>query len=137
MAMSFTYPSLVQVIGSSTYTLSDQDRSPLTEAYEVIENTRRTAKGQRRRYFIAQKRTFSLSWSRLPGQTANTVDGGIGADPMKTMFDSETDTVTLRIKDRSGSNTDVSVHIVDFERELIYRYSDDHYYSVSITFEEV
>lgn len=136
-AMTFTRPALVQVIGTATYTLSDHDRSPLGETYEVIENSRRTARGVRRKYHIAQKRVYTLEWTRLPGTDAITVDGFAGADSLATMFTTEIDTVTLRIKNRGGTNKDVQVQIIEFEKEYLYRYSDDHYYNVTIKFEEV
>lgn len=137
MAMVFTYPALVQVIGTSTYTLSDHNRSPLSEDFEIIEQSRRTAKGTRRKYNIAQKRTYMLSWDKLPQADANTVDGFAGADTLLTMTQTQKDTVTLRIKLRNGTNRDVLVHIVAFDRTYRERGIDDHYYDVSITFEEV
>lgn len=137
MAMTFTRPALIQVVGDSTYTLSDHNRSTLAIDYEIIEDARRTAKGVRRKYHIAQKRTFSVSWDKLPGTDVNTVDGFTGADNLAAMVAAETGSMTLNVRDRAGADVAYTVHIVGFDIEHVKRFTDDNYYNVSITFEEV
>lgn len=96
--------------------LSDHNRSPIQVSNKRIDQKVRTANGQLRSYFIADKQTISLSWTMLPsrsfsskpnfnqatgittldrqsttseGLPANqyTVDGGAGASEMLMWHD--------------------------------------------------
>lgn len=137
MPVMMRYPALVEVVGSNgNYVLSDHNRSPLAEEYERIENTRRTARGKRRRYFIADKRTFTLSWNTLPETNVNTVDENAGASQLIQMYESETGVVTLRIYEQGTGVRTAQCHITGFSSELVYRYND-FYYDISVTFEEI
>jgi hypothetical protein len=49
---------------------------------ERIERSQRMANGQLRKYFIADKSSFSMSWENVPRTVAHTVDGFLGGDGM-------------------------------------------------------
>ncbi len=55
--------------------LSDHNRSPLSEDYERIETLTRMADGTLRRYSVAKKRTWTVSWELLP--SSNSISGGM------------------------------------------------------------
>lgn len=137
--LTFVQPALVTIIGSAgTYVLSDHNRDVVAEPYTRIENTRRTAKGTRRRYYIADKvESVEINWTTLPAENNYTVDGNLGADALHAMYLAETGNVTLRLKNRDGSNLDIPCHIVNFERTWKYRYSVDHYYDCKLVLEGI
>ena len=135
-----TYGHLLKIIeGLNTYTLSDHNRAPVSMTPERIEQSRRTANGTRRRYFIADKRTFSVDWDDLPHDSTQTVDGGIGAQELSTLYydSANVGVVQLEIAKRDLTTELVNVHITDFDLAISKRFKDAHYYDVSMTFEEV
>jgi len=79
--------------------LSDHGRSPLGIDREIIERKARTANGTLRKYQVASKRTFSLSWENLPGVHGagqlrpNTADGHAGARQLEEFCECATDLV--------------------------------------------
>lgn len=137
---STTYGKLLKLVeGANTYLLSDHNRAPVSMDPERIEVTRRTAKGTRRRYFIADKRSFSVDWSMLPQDSTQTVDAGIGAEELADLYynASNVGVVELHIGKRDLSTEIVYVHITDFSITLNKRFDNGHYYDVAMTFEEV
>ena len=48
--------------------LSDDNRQPIDVSFERIETRQRTINGRMRSYHVADKRTFSVSWQRLPSR---------------------------------------------------------------------
>jgi hypothetical protein len=69
--------------------LSDHNRGSLDFGVQRIENRQRTVNGRMRSYWIADKRTLSVSWTMLPSRSFSTepnfdpdigLPTGIGAD---------------------------------------------------------
>jgi hypothetical protein len=67
--------------------LSEHNRSPMSIGYNRIEKTQRMANGTLRKFFIADKKTFNVSWEQLPSYSNYTVDGGYGALDLKTFYE--------------------------------------------------
>lgn len=134
------YGNLVDIMfDGNTYEFSDHNREPLTVDTERIEVTRRTAKGARRRYHIADKVSFSVSWSNLPSNNTRTVDGKMGADDLEAMYKANlsTDEVIVTLADEDLGTTSYIMHIVGFSKTIVKRYKDSYLYDVTIDFEEV
>lgn len=134
------YGNLIDVtFDGNTYELSDHNRLPISIATERIEMSRRTAKGTRRRYHIADKISFSVNWTKLPGKTSRTVDGKLGADALEDMYQLPlaTDEVVVTLANQDGTTTDYTMHITSFNKSYLERFTDDYYYEVSMSFEEV
>lgn len=107
-------PSLVKLSnGTSTYYLSDHNRDTLTESYEMIEKSARTANGTLRKYVIASKKTWSTSWTMLPGASPQTVDGYMGALDLKDFYDSNIDN-TLTLEFYTGRSIPITSGAVTF-----------------------
>lgn len=137
---STTYGQLLTIKeGINTYTLSDHNRAPVSMNPERIAVERRTANGTRRRYFVADKRTFSVDWTMLPNDSTQTVDGAIGAQELADLYydTNNVGIVQLEIALRAGGVESVDVHITDFSLTINKRFNDAHYYDVSMDFEEV
>lgn len=135
-----TYGKLLKIVeGLNEYELSDHNRAPVSMSAERIEKTRRTAKGVRRRYFVADKRTFDVDWSDLPHDSTQTVDAGIGAEELSDLYydTNNVGVVQLHIAKRDLTTEIVDVHIVKFSATISQRLATGHYYDVSMQFEEV
>jgi hypothetical protein len=135
-----TYGHLLKITEDvNEYVLSDHNRAPVSMDPQRIEVSRRLANGTRRRYYVADKRTFQVSWNMLPSDNTQTVDGGVGAEELSTLY-YNTDNVgivQLNIAKRNLTVELVDVHITDFSLSLSKRFTNGHYYDVSMTFEEV
>lgn len=55
------------------------------------------ANGRLRKFFVADKSTFSVSWEDLPRTTSNTVDGFIGGEAIKSFYESNNGDFTLKL----------------------------------------
>lgn len=75
--------------GSLKYNkVSEHNRSQFDISTERIEKQQRMANGTLRKYFVADKKTFTLSWDMLPSYRTFTVDGGWGAEDLRTFYSS-------------------------------------------------
>ena len=58
----------------------------------------RTSNGTLRKFFIADKKTFSVSWDMLPSYRDITVDGAWGAEDIRTFYDTALGQGVFKIK---------------------------------------
>ena len=68
------------------HSLTEHNRSPITVETQRFEKTSRMANGSLRKLFIADKKTVSTSWSMVPSYSTMTVDGGWGAEDIKSFY---------------------------------------------------
>lgn len=133
----FLRPAMVTVNDGADKVLSDHNRAPVEVTVERIESADRTASGKRKRYFIADKNTFTISWKELPDETARTVDGNLGFNALKTMYEGATGDVTLKLVDEDDVVRSYTCHITEFSYTYRYRWRQGYYYDCSLTLEEV
>lgn len=133
MAMTFVRPRLMRWAGNA---ITDHNRSPLSIDVERIEKAGRMANGTMRKYVVADKRSFDVSWDMLPKATGKTVDGFWGAAAMESFYNSTKGAFTLDITDGDGTNTSYTVMFSDFSKEIVKRGSQD-FWEISVTMEEV
>ena len=75
--------------GSLKYNkVSEHNRSQFDISSERIEKQQRMSNGTLRKFFIADKKTFTLSWDMLPSYRTFTVDGAWGAEDLRTFYSS-------------------------------------------------
>ena len=77
--------------GDGTYKynkITEHNRSAIEINPMRIEKTQRMANGSLRKYFIADKKRFSVSWDMLPAYRTLTVDGKWGAEDLRTFYSS-------------------------------------------------
>jgi hypothetical protein len=75
--------------GSLKYNkVSEHNRSQFDISSERIEIQQRMSNGTLRKYFVADKKTFTLSWDMLPSYRTLTVDGAWGAEDLRTFYSS-------------------------------------------------
>lgn len=124
--------------------VSEHNRSEFTINPTRIEKIQRMANGSLRKNHIADKMNFSVSWSMLPSYRAYTVDGGWGAEDLRTFYlNGGTSTFRIRVNiAKNGSTQEVSgyeeytVSITNFNSTVVKR-GLFAAYNVSLDMEEV
>ena len=134
MPMTFVKPRLLR-FGSNNVT--DHNRSPLGISIERIEKKHRMANGRLRKYVVADKHTFNVSWDMLPANATYTVDGYWGANDLENFFNTTKGEFILGLSlTNTGPATTYTVMFSDFSKTLLKRGRFD-FYDVSLTLEEV
>lgn len=137
MAVPLAIPRLIRITGpSGTVQLSDHNRAALSMPVERIETATRMANGTMRKYHVADKRTFSTSWSMLPGESSFTVDGHAGAEQLEAFYNTAHGALDLRLTYGDSTETLHKVMFMEFSKTLSKRGKID-FYDVDITLEEV
>lgn len=78
--------------------VSEHNRSPVEIGIERIEKLVRTSNGTLRKNHVADKRKFSMSWDMLPSYRDLTVDGGWGAEDLRSFYLSDDGQKTFNIR---------------------------------------
>lgn len=146
MAMSMPRGSILWIkSGGTYYKVSEHNRSEFTISPQRIEKVQRMSNGTLRKFWVADKKTFSLSWDMLPHSTALTVDGGWGAKDLRDFYYSTAGQGTFDIKvnlatngtDQSSSGfEEYTVSITDASFVVLKRGIEPHW-SVSLSMEQV
>ena len=66
--------------------LTEHNRAPVSVDIQRFEQTSRMANGSLRKLFIDDKKSLSTSWSMLPSYSTMTLDGGWGAEDIKSFY---------------------------------------------------
>jgi hypothetical protein len=78
--------------------VTEHNRSALELSPERIEKVTRTSNGTLRKNHIADKRKFQLSWEMLPSYRTLTVDGGWGAEDLRSFYYGDEGTQSFNIR---------------------------------------
>jgi hypothetical protein len=125
--------------------ITDHNRSEFSVDSNRIERTTRMANGSLRKFFIADKKSFSLSWELVPSYRTETVDGYWGAEDLRTFYASDEGkgTFNIRINFAKDGSSQVSsgyeqytVSIKDCSFTLVKRGIQAHW-NISLSMEEV
>lgn len=84
--------------------VSEHNRSEFNEKSLRIEQNKRMSNGSLRRYFIADKKQWDVSWSMLPSYRNETADGGWAAEDLKVFYESEAGQNPFSIKINTSHN---------------------------------
>lgn len=131
-----------QTSPSSVFTsISEHNRAPIEVSTNRIEQSTRMSNGTLRKFFVADKKQFSISWSMLPATTAYTTDGYWGAKDLIDFYESSTGQGTFRIQlnyaqQGTESFTTYTVNCTSFNATLRKRGVVAHW-DISITLDEV
>lgn len=117
--------------------LSDHNRTELNVDVERIETVKRMANGTMRKYVVADKRTFSTSWTELPSLNNYTVDGYAGADALESFYNTHKGAFPLYIHLDVNVMQTYTVMFTDFSKTLGKRAKNFNFYDIDITMEEV
>jgi hypothetical protein len=125
--------------------LSEHNRSDIGIDIERIEQSQRMANGSLRKFFVADKKRFSVSWTMLPGTRVYTVDNQWGALDLIEFYNSSEgqSTFTIRLNfAKSGTSQESSgyeeytVSCTGFNATLVKR-GEVPFYNVSMSMEQV
>lgn len=115
---------------------TEHNRSEISVDYERIEKSSRMANARRRKWFIANKRTWSMSWEMLPHHSDYTVDGKWGGEQMETWHDSTNGDFWLYIRLPDATEEQVLVTIESFSKSVQKRGRYE-FWNISLSLEEV
>ena len=147
--MSYTTLSkgaALQFFYNSTWTrMSEHNRSPINITPIRIQQSKRTANGTLRSFFVADKKSFNISWTMLPSYSTETVDGWWGAQDLKTFYESTAGKGAFNIRinlAKDGTNqevTNVESYTVKFSDASfsVVKRGVQAFWDVSITLEQI
>ena len=125
--------------------ITEHNRSEFAVDSMRIEQSQRMSNGTLRKFHIADKKRFGLSWSMLPTYRTLTVDGYWGAEDLRTFYASDEGKGTFRIRvnfAKDGTNQSSSgyeeytVSFTDCSFAVVKRGIQAHW-NVSMMMEEV
>lgn len=116
--------------------ITDHNRSELAVSIERIETSKRMANGTMRKYVVADKRNFSVSWDELPFSKDFTVDGFWGGREIEDFYNKNAGSFTLKITNGDGKIENFSVMMTDFSKTISKRGEFD-MWNVDVELEEV
>lgn len=78
--------------------VSEHNRQPIEVSTNRIEQSTRMANGTLRKFYVDDKKMFSVTWSMLPGRRAYTADGYWGAEDLIKFYESSEGKAMFNIK---------------------------------------
>lgn len=132
-ARTFLKPSLMEWGGNK---ITDHNRDALDVNVERIEEATRMANGTKRKYIVADKRTFSCSWKDVPHNAMFTVDGFWGKREMENWYNTQPGAFILNIHHGDDTVEPITVMMSKFSATLSKRGRFD-FWDVSVELEEV
>jgi hypothetical protein len=132
--LEFILPAAIEINGLF---LTDHNRSQLSIGNNRLVNDVRTQFGELRRYYRADKKTFSVSWKMLPQNSEYTVDRNLGAEDMIELFNSLPGAFDLKVYYDFGEEQEFTAVITNYSSELLKRWLPYRFYDISVEIEEV
>jgi len=127
--------------------ITEHNRSQFDIATERIESKNRTSNGTLRKFWVADKKIFTVSWDMLPSYRTLTVDGGWGAEDIRSFFASPEGKLPFNIKinlakngtDQTESASDYEIYSVSFSQAsfTIQKRGIQPHWNVQIILEEI
>jgi len=127
--------------------ISEHNRSEFTATPMRIEKQQRMSSGALRKFYVADKMSFNVSWSMLPSYRAETADGYWGAEDLRRFYSSDEGKGSFRIllnfaKGGTIQNTELlgaepyTVVFKDFSAVVVKR-GVNAFWNISMSLEEV
>lgn len=127
---------LVQLMKWNGNEITEHNRKPLSIDTDPIQSDKRMANGRLRRYTVARKKKFSVSWDMLPKGVSFAVDGKWAGGAMEAFYESNPGSFTLEITDIDATTSTYQVMFTDFSKEITKRGAQD-FWSISVSMDEV
>lgn len=124
--------------GSTWNKITDHGRSPLATSVERIETKQRMANGSLRRYVVAKKRTWQVSWENLASKNGSLLPlaSGKPGEWIEAWHNTHDAEFQMRMRDGGANVEIVTVMISDFSKEVVKRTPTFDIWSLDITLEE-
>lgn len=136
--MSFTPRTFAkpQLMTWGNNKITDHNRSELGVSVERIEEATRMANGLLRKYIVADKRSFSVSWDDLPQSKDFTVDGFWGKNEIENWYNTVPGDFQLKLFYGDGTTAVYVVMMTKFSADLSKRGTYD-FWNVNVELTEV
>lgn len=123
--------------GSATWNnISEHNRAELSVDVERIETTTRTVNGSLRKWFVADKRTWSTSWDMLPHSATFTVDNKWGGSEIENFYNTVPGDFYISIRQPDGSGGIYHVVFKSFSKTVQKRGRYE-FWNIDVSLEEV
>lgn len=123
--------------GAATWhDISEHNRSELSVSIERIEKTHRTVNGSLRKWWVADKRSWSTSWDMLPHSVTYTVDGKWGGSEIEAFYNANPGDFWVSIKQPDASTVVYHVVFKDFSKSVQKRGRYE-FWNIDLSLEEV
>lgn len=116
--------------------VTEHNRSAVGVTYEKIETANRMIDGTMRKWLVAEKRSWSVSWEMVPHLSLKTVDGGMGGEAMEEFYRSHPHEFTMEIRLPDGKTERVLVFFNSFDKSIEKRGAYE-FWNISAVIEEV
>jgi hypothetical protein len=119
--------------------LTEHNRGPLEMSTERIEETKRMANGTLRKYYVADKKSFSVSWDFIPGAQTHLVDTAWSVNDLQSFYSSAVGKASFQLRVRKADGTYEGPYTVIFTSfsPTILKRGVDTFYNLSIEMQEV
>lgn len=138
MAVNLPLTSIIEWIKpGSTIRPTEGNRSELSVDFERIEDRERMANARLRSYFVADKRSWSVSWDMIPAPSEETVDEAAGGEEIENFYRTTPGSFTMTIQHKD-SNLDETVEVMfaSYDKTHVARGAHD-IWNISVSLEEV
>lgn len=130
----FPIPAMLAFDGNE---VTDHNRRPVTVNPEYLMNEKRMIDGTLRRYIVAEKRKWKVSWEDLFSRSDRVVDGFWSAEEIKTFHDETPGEFLLTLTYGDGLVEDVLVMFDEFSYSITKRTPDFDFWDLDIGLVEV
>ena len=125
--------------------VTEHNRSAMELSPERIEKVVRTSNGTLRKNHIADKKKFQMSWDMLPSYRTLTIDGGWGAEDLRSFYfgDGGKESFKIRVNlakagsDQSSSGYEEYTVIISSCNFTVVKRGLQPYWNVSLSLDEV
>lgn len=125
--------------------VTEHNRSAMELSPERIEKVVRTSNGTLRKNHIADKKKFQMSWDMLPSYRTLTIDGGWGAEDLRSFYfgDEGKDSFKIRVNlakagsDQSSSGYEEYTVIISSCNFTVVKRGLQPHWNVSLSLDEV
>lgn len=116
---------------------TEHNRSELSVDVDRIKESDRMANATLREYYVADKRSWSVSWDMIPAPSSETVDGKAGGTEMEKFYFDTPGEFNMTIQ-HADTNLDMTVRVVfdSFDKTHVRRGKID-FWDISASMTEV
>lgn len=117
--------------------ITDHKRSPVSVDFKPIEFKKRMANGTLRKLLVAEKRSFKVSWEKVPRLDTQTVDGFMGATNLISFYKNHPQEFTLKITYGNSTTENIQVMFGSFNYSIANRSKYTDFYDIDLTMDEI
>lgn len=117
--------------------ITEHNRQPVSVSTEMFMHEDRMVDGTLRRYHVATKRSWSISWSDLFSKSESVVDGYWSGEEIRDFYNDTPGEFTLMLTYGDGTTENVLVMFSEFSYDISKRTTDFDFWELNLTLVEV